>query len=108
MAKHLVQLGRELDLPEDCRQQAKAALTELFLTVKNDKTPITVKRVVNDIDEQEVSIIRRFTNAFKAITGNRKSVKNCVHCCGLNMRLRIVMFTKRPVNMWSSIIRMWW
>lgn len=72
LAKQMVELERELDQPEDRRKQAKAALTELFMTVKNDKTPIAVERVVNDIDEQVVSIIRRFPNAFKALTGKQE------------------------------------
>ncbi len=72
LAKEMVELERKLDQPEDQRMQAKAALTELFLTVKNDKTPIAVEHVVNDIDEQVVGIIRRFPNAFKAVTGKQE------------------------------------
>ena len=32
-------------------KNAKAALTELFLEMKTDKTPAIVERIVNDIDE---------------------------------------------------------
>lgn len=79
LAKQMMEVERELDQPEDRRKQAKAALTELFETVKSEKTPIAVERIVNDIDEQVVSIIRRFPNAFKALTGKqeiRKSLRS--------------------------------
>lgn len=79
IAKQMMVVERELDQPEDRRKQAKAALTELFQTVKSDNTPVAVERVVNDIDEQVVSIIRRFPNAFKALTGKqeiRKSLRS--------------------------------
>lgn len=79
LAKEMVELERKLDQPEDRRIQAKAALTELFLTVRNDDTPIAVEHVVNDIDEQVVGIIRRFPNAFKAVTGKleiRKTLRS--------------------------------
>ena len=76
IAKQMMKLERELDQPEDRRKQAKAALTELFETVKSENTPIAVERIVNDIDEQVVRIIRRFPNAFKAITGKQEIRKN--------------------------------
>ena len=55
--KHLLEIARDLvstekDIPpaED-EDRGKAALTELFRQVKNDKTPVMVERVVTDIDE---------------------------------------------------------
>jgi len=54
--KDLLQLARDLlevekeTPPEVAEDRGKAALTDLFETVKNDKTPIMVERVVNDID----------------------------------------------------------
>lgn len=72
IAKQVLQRERELNQPEDKRKQAKAALTELFESVKSKDTPIAVERVVNDIDEQVVSIIRRFPNAFKAVSGKQE------------------------------------
>ena len=72
LAKQMIAVERELDQPADRRKQAKAALTELFATVKTDQTPIVVERVVDDIDQQVVSIIRRFPNAFKALTGKQE------------------------------------
>lgn len=76
IAKQMIEVEKELNQPEDRRKQAKAALTELFQTVKSDKTPIAVERIVNDIDEQVVSIIRRFPNAFKALSGKQEIRKN--------------------------------
>ncbi len=37
--------------PEDEQTQAKAALTDLFLRAKSEKTPVMVERIVADIDE---------------------------------------------------------
>lgn len=55
--KELLDLARELletekdTPPEEDEDRGKAALTELFLEVKNDQTPKMVDRIVNDIDE---------------------------------------------------------
>ncbi len=50
LAKEVVRAEREVD-PVDEQAKAKAALTELFIEVKNGKTPVMVERIVNDIDE---------------------------------------------------------
>lgn len=51
-------------------KSAKAALTELFLELKTDKTPAIVERIVSDIDE----IVRlvRFDGWQNTITGERE------------------------------------
>ena len=55
--KHLLELARELVAveketpPEVDEDRGKAALTELFQQVRNEKTPVVVERVVADIDE---------------------------------------------------------
>lgn len=61
--------------PEDNRQKAKAALTELFESIKNTETPLIVENIVNDIDNQIVSIVRNFNDAFKTVTGKREVQK---------------------------------
>jgi type I restriction enzyme R subunit len=50
LARDVVEAEKEVD-PEDERQKAKAALTELFKEVKNGNTPVMVERIVADIDE---------------------------------------------------------
>mgnify|MGYP000109071338 CR=1 FL=1 len=50
LAKDVVRLERETPLEEEI-DRGKAALTTLFEEAKNDKTPIMVQRVVDDIDE---------------------------------------------------------
>jgi type I restriction enzyme R subunit len=50
LARDVVAAERELP-PEQDEDLGKAALTELFQQVKNDKTPVVVERVVADIDE---------------------------------------------------------
>ena len=55
--KELLNLARDVvatekaAAPIEDEARGKAALTELFEEAKNDKTPIMVERVVNDIDE---------------------------------------------------------
>jgi type I restriction enzyme R subunit len=72
LAKEVVETEQKLDQPQDKRQQARAALTELFESVKTPETPIVVENVVNDIDVQVVDIVRRFNNAFKTVSGQNE------------------------------------
>jgi type I restriction enzyme R subunit len=50
VARDVVEAEREVD-PEEERDQAKEALTELFNEAKSNGTHIIVERIVNDIDE---------------------------------------------------------
>jgi type I restriction enzyme R subunit len=61
--KELCKIARETveaekdHLSQQEQKSAKAALTELFLELKNDQTPAVVERIVNDID-QIVKVVR--------------------------------------------------
>src|SRR5690606_37578929 len=72
LARELVAAEQETPSEED-EDRGKAALTELFQQVKNDKTPIIVERVVNDIDE----IVRlvRFPGWQHTTAGKREVTK---------------------------------
>lgn len=72
LAKEVIATEQKLEQPQDKRQQAKAALTELFLNVKSDNTPAVVENIVNDIDTQVVDIVRRFNNAFHVVSGQQE------------------------------------
>jgi type I restriction enzyme R subunit len=50
IAKETLQAEKQFE-PAEKIKTAKAALTELFLEMKTDKTPAIVERIVNDIDE---------------------------------------------------------
>lgn len=50
LAKEVVEAENQID-PEDEKDKAKAALTELFQEVRNGDTPKMVERIVNEIDE---------------------------------------------------------
>ena len=50
IAKETVQVEKEI-LSQQEQKDARGALTELFLELKNDQTPAVVERIVNDIDE---------------------------------------------------------
>lgn len=50
IAKEVVEAEKETD-PEEVRDRAKEALTELFSEAKRQNTHIIVERIVNDIDE---------------------------------------------------------
>jgi type I restriction enzyme R subunit len=49
IARDTVQAEKQTDTA-DQRKSAKAALTELFLEMKTDKTPAVIERIVSDID----------------------------------------------------------
>jgi type I restriction enzyme R subunit len=50
IAREVLQAEREVD-PEEDRQSAKAALTDLFHETRTEATPAIIERIVNDIDE---------------------------------------------------------
>lgn len=72
LAKETLEVEQKLEQPQDRRQQARAALTELFESIKTPQTPIVVENVVNDIDSNVVDIVRRFNNAFKTVSGQQE------------------------------------
>jgi len=69
LAKDVVEAEREVPEAEQ-EDRGKAALTELFETVKNTETPVIVERVVADIDD----IVRqvRFPGWQKTAAGERE------------------------------------
>ena len=69
IAKETVQAEKELE-DEKQDRTPKAALTELFLELKTDKTPAVVERIVNDID----SVVRvvRFPGWQTTSSGERE------------------------------------
>ncbi|MBU3949085.1 MAG: HsdR family type I site-specific deoxyribonuclease [Proteobacteria bacterium] len=73
IAKETLQAEKQKDNGEQ-QKSAKAALTELFLELKTDKTPAIVERIVNDIDE----IVRlvRFDGWQNTIPGEREVQKS--------------------------------
>jgi type I restriction enzyme R subunit len=68
IARKVLQAEKEVD-PEEERQNAKAALTELFNETRTAETPVIVERIVADIDE----IVRnvRFDGWQQTIAGER-------------------------------------
>ncbi len=79
--KRLLELAREAAeaekevVPAEELDKGKAALTELFTSLKNDKTPVIVERVVNDIDE--IVMIVRF-DGWQATPSGRREVKKAL------------------------------
>lgn len=73
IAKETLQAEKSISTAQQ-QKTAKAALTELFLELKTDKTPAIVERIVNDIDE----IVRmvRFEGWQESITGEREVQKS--------------------------------
>lgn len=78
LAKDVLKAEQGFDEPIDRREQARAALTELFESIKTPDTPIIVENVVNDIDNDVVAIVRKFKDAFKSVTA-RREIKQKVH-----------------------------
>ena len=72
MAKEVLEEEKKQNQPVDKRQKAKAALTELFESIRSKDTPIAVEAVVNDIDTQVVAIVRKFTDTFATLAGQNE------------------------------------
>ncbi len=72
-ARELLEAEKEVS-PADNRARARAALTELFETVKEEsgKKNLIVENIVNDIDEQVVRVVRSFNDAFATVAGKRE------------------------------------
>lgn len=75
MARDLLEEEKKVEQPQDKRAQARAALTELFESIKTENTPVVVENVVNDIDNEVVNIVRQFSDAFKSVTAQREIKK---------------------------------
>jgi type I restriction enzyme R subunit len=77
--KMLLELAKEAagmekdNVPEEEIDKGKAALTELFISIKSDKTPIIVERIVNDIDG--IVKIVRFDGWQNTIAGKQEVTK---------------------------------
>ena len=79
--KRLLELAREAveaekeAVPTEEINKGKAALTELFTSIKSEKTPVIVERIVNDIDEI-VKIVR--FDGWQDTTSGRREVKKAL------------------------------
>ncbi len=74
LAKETVEAERVV-VPKEELDKGKAALTELFNSIKNPATPIIVERIVNDIDEI-VKIVR--FDGWQDTTTGRQEVKKAL------------------------------
>ncbi len=74
LAREAAQAEKEV-VPEEEIDKGKAALTELFNGIKNDKTPIIVERIVNDIDDI-VKIVR--FDGWQRTTAGKNEVKKAL------------------------------
>lgn len=88
LAKDVLAAEKEADQPVDKRQQARAALTELFESLKTEDTPIIVEKVVSDIDNEVVNIVRQFNDAFKSVTAKREIKKKLRSILWLKYQIR--------------------
>lgn len=74
LAREAAQAEREV-VPDEEIDKGKAALTELFNSVKNANTPIIVERIVNDIDDI-VKIVR--FEGWQNTTAGKQEVKKAL------------------------------
>ena len=72
LAKEAAEAEKEV-VPAEEIDKGKAALTELFSSLKSDKTPVIVERIVNDIDE--IVKIVRFDGWQDTASGKREVKK---------------------------------
>lgn len=88
MAREILEEEKKVEIPEDSHAKARAALTDLFESIRTDETPIIVEQVVNDIDNEVVNIIRQFKDAFKSVTARREIKK----------KLRTILWIKYQIK----------
>ena len=88
LAKDVLEEEQRVEQPQDKRAKARAALTELFESIKTEETPIIVEQVVNDIDNEVVNIIRQFNDAFQSVTARREIKK----------KLRAILWIKYQIK----------
>ena len=76
LAKDAVQIMKQQNntVSEDPTVKGKAALTELFQSVRNESTPVIVERIVNDIDG--IVKIVRFPGWQNTSTGRKEVSRN--------------------------------
>ena len=74
LAKEAARAEKEV-VPKEEIDQGKAALTELFKGIKNDKTPIIVERIVADIDD--IVKVVRFPG-WQSTTAGKQEVKKAL------------------------------
>ena len=77
-----------MDQPQDKRAKARAALTELFESIKTEETPKIVVLVVNEIDNEVVKTVRQFSDAFKSVAVLREIKK----------KLRAILWIKYQIK----------
>jgi hypothetical protein len=106
---HLLILAREVAeaecevVPEPEIDKGKAALTELFNGIKNEKTPIIVERIVADIDG--IVKIVRFPGWQNTTTTGRQEVKKlCAASCKLSTKSRTLTYSTRRTGTLRCII----
>jgi type I restriction enzyme R subunit len=85
IAKETLQAEKEVD-PIKEQKNVKAALTELFMEIKTDTTPVIVERIVNDIDE--IVRVVRFDGWQHSSVGERE----------VKRELRKVLWTKYQIK----------
>ncbi len=85
IAKETLQAEKQ-SIPKEEQKTAKAALTELFLELKTDATPVIVERIVNDIDE--IVKIVRFDGWQNSTVGERE----------VKRELRKILWTKYQIK----------
>lgn len=83
LARDVVATEKEAT-PAEEQDLGKSALTELFEEVRNDKTPIIVERIVNEIDE--IVRVVRF-DGWQNTSGGEREVKKALRKVLLNYKL---------------------
>ena len=75
LAKDAAQMMKQTPIVnDDPTVRGKAALTELFQSIRNEKTPVIVERIVNDIDG--IVKIVRFPGWQNTSTGRKEVSRN--------------------------------
>lgn len=76
----------------------------MFESIRTEDTPIIVERVVADIDENVVAIVRKFKDAFKSITAQREIKKKLRSILWVNYQIKDQEVLIRLISILKCII----
>lgn len=76
----------------------------MFESIRTEDTPIIVERVVADIDENVVAIVRKFKDAFKSITAQREIKKKLRSILWVNYQIKDQEVLIRLISILRCII----
>ena len=90
------------NVPVSSEERGKAALTELFNSVKNANTPVIIERIITEIDD--IVKVVRFPG-WQNTNQGRNDVEKAIKSIFIKKGCLITSCLRRHIATWNSIIR---